>query len=285
MLIVLTGMLSSLTSWPPILGFVNALQALPRGFGDTIREELLPAVQLMGDTSLPYLVEVHDVGGRLYFTNGWERFVLAERIQPDDLGLFIVTGPRRISMRLYYRNGLEKPFSARAVDVDPDLPPPAAANVHGNKCNKSLAKSTPRLLISMLLHSLNLVQCHLTSLASSSSLDPRCPWLQLSCSRWRTSGRPASATILCTCAESSRATSARVLWYVSYDFPFHQIPSRHDQTLTEDVLSTVCAVLRHQVLSSAASFLSSASGRLLWWWSGRHPRCHHQDLKRWSGAA
>jgi len=92
----------------------------------------MPVVNLVGDNSLPYPVNVTDVGGRLYFTNGWEQFVLAERIQPDDVGLFIVTAPRKICMRLYYRSGLEKPLSARVVGVDPDVPPPSGTNIYGN---------------------------------------------------------------------------------------------------------------------------------------------------------
>lgn len=80
----------------------------------------------MGDTTLPFQVAVQEVNGRFFFTSGWEDFVLAERLAHDDVGFFVIVGPRKICMRVYTRGGVEKPFSVRPVGVDPDSAPVAA---------------------------------------------------------------------------------------------------------------------------------------------------------------
>jgi len=102
--------------------------------------DVLPAVHVRGASPLVFQVGVEIVGNCIRLSTGWSLFVESEKIVSGDYGLFVLSAPHTLEMKLFDSNGNEKPMSARPLawnlfvaygeeDGQPN-PPPAQDDVN-----------------------------------------------------------------------------------------------------------------------------------------------------------
>ncbi|XP_039801861.1 uncharacterized protein LOC120666136 isoform X1 [Panicum virgatum] len=92
--------------------FINHLDC-PEGFGSDLVMDVLPAVHVRGASPLVFQVGVEIVGNCIRLSTGWSLFVESEKIVSGDYGLFVLSAPHTLEMKLFDSNGNEKPMSAR----------------------------------------------------------------------------------------------------------------------------------------------------------------------------
>lgn len=105
---------------------------MPRRYGLGFVDQISPRVVIKGDAGIEVEVAV-SMGndGRYFFTEGWQQFAAAERIVKGDVAVFALVAPRKLSTRLYYRNGRPKPMMHRPFHWQPQADVVGGANSEG----------------------------------------------------------------------------------------------------------------------------------------------------------